>query len=249
MISVLNLNSLVEKTKKDVELSFRFIVLSVSNITKYGEGMKRIFLVLSLMGTLLSACMAPPTNTLPAPVASDVTALPVTVVATEPTEVPTEMVPSGKLPAASFETRTYINETVGFALDYPAGWSVNEAAVGSRGSQVQFLSAPDLADVAVLPEGATRVTATIYQWDPKNDLAAFVANQKSAWDASGFTILEEEPLTLDLGLAATHFTIQTPDANVVFLITALGDQYLVLSGEGNLELVREIVGRLRPISK
>jgi hypothetical protein len=32
------------------------------------------------------------------------------------------------------------------------------------------------------------------------------------------------------------------------LIAALGDQYLVLSGEGNLELVKEIVQRVRPIS-
>ena len=215
--------------------------------------MKRIFSVLSLMMVLLSACMVPPTNTMPAPVETELPALPVTLspteaAATEPGAAPTETIPSGKLPAASFESRTYINETVGFALDYPAGWSVNEAVVGSRGSQVQFLSSPDLADMAKLPEGATRVSATVYQWDPKNDLAAFVANQKSAWDASGFTILEEEPLTLELGLAATQFTIQTPDANVIFLIAALGDQYLVLSGEGNLELVKEIVQRVRPIS-
>lgn len=211
--------------------------------------MKRIFLVLSLMVTVLSACMAPPTNTMPAPVKSETPALPATVVATEPVEVPTEIIPNGKLPAASFESRTYLNETVGFALDYPAGWSVNEAVVGSRGSQVQFLSSPDLADLAVLPEGATRVSATLYQWDPKNDLAAFVTNQKNAWEASGFTILEEEPLTLELGLAATQFTIQTPDANVLFLITTIGDQYLVLSGEGNLELAQEIVQRVRPISR
>jgi hypothetical protein len=215
--------------------------------------MKRIFLVLSLMMTLLSACMVPPTNTMPAPAETELPALPVTTsptetVATKPDAAPTETIPSGKLPAASFESRTYINETVGFALDYPAGWTVNEAVVGSRGSQVQFLSSPDLADMAKLPEGATRVSATVYQWDPKNDLTAFVANQKNAWDASGFTILAEEPLTLELGLAATQFTIQTPDANVVFLITTLGDQYLVLSGEGNLELVKEIVQRVRPIS-
>ena len=208
--------------------------------------MKRSFLFLSLMVTLLSACMVPPTNTMPTPVESEVPALPIT---TEPAPASTEVIPNPKLPAASFESRTYINETVGFALDYPAGWSLNEAVVGSRGSQVQFLSSPDLADLAVLPEGATRVSATVYQWDPKNDLAAFVANQKNAWDASGFTILEEEPLTLELGLAATQFTVQTPDANVVFLITAIGDQYLVLSGEGNLELVKEIVQRVRPISR
>jgi hypothetical protein len=201
--------------------------------------MKRIFVILSFMITVLSACMVPP------PVATKLPALPA---ATEPAAAPTAEIPSGKLPATSFESRTYINETVGFALDYPAGWSVNEAVVGSRGSQVQFLSSPDLADIAVLPEGATRVSATVYQWDPKNDLAAFIANQKNAWEASGFTILEEKSLTLELGLTATQFTIQTPDANVVFLITAIGDQYVVLSGEGNLELVKEIAQRLRPIT-
>jgi hypothetical protein len=214
--------------------------------------MKQIFLVIPLMMTLLSACLVPPTNTMPAPVIQ--TELPVTIPqteapTTEPAAAPTETIPSGKLPAAPFEARTYSNETVGFALDYPAGWSVNEAVLGSRGSQVQFLSSPDLAELAVLPEGATRVSATVYQWYPKNDLAAFVVNQKSAWDASGFTILAEEPLTLELGLAATQFTIQTPDANVIFLMTALGDQYLVLSGEGNLQLVKEIVQRVRPISR
>ena len=216
--------------------------------------MKRSFLFLSLMVTLISACMVPPTNTMPTPVESEVPALPATtspteIAATEPDAALTAVIPNPKLPAASFESRTYISETIGFALDYPAGWSLNEAVVGSRGSQVQFLSSPDLADLAVLPEGATRVSATVYQWDPKNDLAAFVANQKNAWDSSGFTILEEVPLTLELGLAATQFTVQTPDANVVFLITAIGDQYLVLSGEGNLELVKEIVQRVRPISR
>jgi hypothetical protein len=211
--------------------------------------MKRILLILSLMVSWLSACMVPPTNTMPAPAESEAPVLPVTAPATDPIQVPAEVIPSGKLPATSFESRTYINETAGFALDYPAGWSAKEAVVGSRGSQVQFLSSPDLENLAVLPEGATRVTATIYQWDPKNDLAAFVANQKNAWDASGFTILEEAPLTLELGLPATQFTIQTPDANVLSLITTMGNQYLVLSGEGNLALVKEIVRRVRPISQ
>ena len=215
--------------------------------------MKRIVLALCLMVISLSACMVPPTNTMPEPVVSEAPVLPATTspeeaVATEPAVSPTDVIPSGKLPGASFESQTYINNAVGFALDYPAGWTVKEMVVGSRGSQVQFLSSPELADVSVLPEGAARVSAMVYQWDPKNDLAAFIANQKSAWDASGFTILAEEPLTLELGLPATQFTLQTPEATVIFLITALGDQYLVLSGEGNLELVKEIVQRVRPIS-
>ena len=207
--------------------------------------MKRIFLVLSLAITVLSACTAIPATSTPV---LEITEVP-TLHATEPPLAPTEALPSAKLPAASFESRTYINNTVGFALDYPAGWTVNEAVLGDRGSEVQFLSSPDLATASVIPEGATRVTATIYQWDPKNDLAAFIDHQKSAWDASGFTILEEEPRTLELGLAATQFTIQTADSSYVTLITALGDRYVVLSGEGNVDLVKEIVGRVRPISK
>ena len=200
--------------------------------------MKRMIFVLLLTAILLSACTgAPVLNTLE-PTQTDAPEL----------SSDTAAAPNPKLPAASFESQLYINEAVGFALDYPAGWTVNEMIVGSRGTQVQFLSSPELADAATLPNGATRVNATIYQWDPKNDLAAFVANQKTAWESSGFTILEEEPVVLELGLPAVQFTMQTPEAQVVFLITALRDQYVVLSGEGDLEMVKEIVGRVRPLS-
>jgi len=207
--------------------------------------MKQTLLLLSLVITSLSACMAPRLTTLPAPVETSIPTLPATM---EPAVTPPTVVPSAKLPAASFESQTYLNETVGFALDYPSGWTVTEAVIGERASQTQFLSAPELADLATLPEGATRVSATVYQWDPKNDVAAYVASRKTAWEASGFTILEEQPLVLELGLPAVYLSVQTPEATVIFLVTAIGDQYLVLSGEGNLELVKEIVQRVRPIS-
>lgn len=74
------------------------------------------------------------------------------------------------------------------------------------------------------------------------------ANWKTAWEASGFTILEEEQLVIDFGLPAAQFLMKTPEALAVFLVTALDDQYLVLSGEGDLELVKEIVQRVRTIS-
>lgn len=192
---------------------------------------------------LLATCSAP--NAIATQVQTDVPSLPSN---TEPAPAPTEAAPNPKLPAASFESQPYINEEAGFALDYPTGWTVNEVVVGPRGTQVQFLSSPELAEMAELPEGATRVNATLYQWDPKNDLAAFATNQKTAWEASGFTILEEEQLVLELGLPAVRFNVQTPETNMVFLVTTLEGQYLVLSGEGNLDLVKEIVQRLRPIS-
>lgn len=203
--------------------------------------MKRWTFVLIVILSLLTACAGSPANT---------TLEPVQTAAPVPTEtaLPTEAMSNPKLPAASFESQPYINETAGFALDYPVGWTVNEMVVGDRGTQVQFLSSPELAEAPVVPEGATRVSATIYQWDPKNDLPAFITQQQSAWASSGITVLEEEPLILELGLPAVRYRVQTPDAEFIFLITALQDRYLVLSGEGDLELVKEIVGRVRPIS-
>ena len=204
--------------------------------------MKQITIMLTLLMLMTAAC-APVATT--APVDSAVTPATDEPAATsDPAEAPVNR----KLPAASFESVTYINEEIGFALDYPAGWTVTESVLGDRGKQIQFLSAPELADVAILPENAVRLTAILYQWDPKNDLAAYVATRKAAWESSGFTIVEELPLVLDLGLNAVQFELKTPDSSAVVLITALGDQYLVLTGEGNLPLVKEIVQRLRPIS-
>jgi hypothetical protein len=186
---------------------------------------------------------ASPSDLAPSPTETPVPALP-----SDTPAAPTESAPSPKLPAAPFEAQTYIDEEAGFALDYPMGWTVNEVAVGPRSKQIQFLSSPDLANAPTLPEGATRLNATLYQWDPKNDLAAYVAHRKSAWEASGFQIPEEEQLILELGMPAVQFTVQTPESQTIFLIAALGDQYLELSGEGDLELVREIVRRVRPVS-
>lgn len=121
--------------------------------------------------------------------------------------------------------------------------------VGDRGSQILLLSKPEIADLATIPAGETRVAITVCQWDPKNDLAAFVESRKAGWQASGFTVLDEEPLTLDLGLAAVRFTVQTADGHTIpFLFAAIGDQYLSISGEGDLTLIQEIMRYVRPVN-
>ena len=208
--------------------------------------MKRITLILIVLVLSLAACSAPATP----PIASEATLIPVDSNMPVPGVSVTEAIvePQGKLPAPSFESLTYINEAVGFAIDYPASWTVNETVLGERASQILLLSTPEIADLQTLPEGATRVAVVINQWDPKNDLAAFVDVRKTAWESSGFTILDEEPLTLDLGLAAVRFTVQTADGvTVLFQFAAVGDQYLSISGEGDLELVQEIMQYLRPV--
>lgn len=191
--------------------------------------MKRILLVLSLV-ILLSACTMPSANT--PTTETEVTAVPSS---TEVILVPTDEMPSMKLPAPPFEAQTYLDEKFGFAFDYPVGWTVSEPMFSERAEQVQFLSSPELANMETLPAGATRLSATVYEWEPKNDLAAAVADWRTSWAASGFTILEEEEFILEQGLPAMQFTVQTPDATIVHPITTLGDRYLMLSGEGSLE--------------
>src|SRR5687767_10572506 len=149
--------------------------------------MKQMILMFTLLILAITACVPTPTAL---PVDSVIS--PATAAAGD-TLVPPEAPVNPKLPAASFESQTYINEEIGFALDYPVGWTVTETVVGDRGKQIQFLSAPEFADMAILPENAARLTATVYQ-DPKNDLAAYVATRKTAWESSGFNIVEETPL-------------------------------------------------------
>ena len=213
--------------------------------------MKRVALAVLILILWLASCSRPEPTAAPATSAPEsVESSGMPVPASEPAATEMIVVPEGKIPAASFESQTYIDETVGFALDYPADWTVTESVVGDRGSQAVLLSAPGIADLADLPEGETRVSITVYQWDPKNDLDAFLDVRKTAWESSGFTILEEEDLVLDLGLSARQFVIQTPEGKeTLFLIAAVGDQYLSISGEGDMDLVKEIAARLRPVSK
>ncbi len=194
----------------------------------------------------LATCSGPKVpNPAPAPIptqTSPPTASPVPPTATETRQ------PAGKLPTAPFDAQTYVNEGAGFALDYPAGWTVKEQVVGPRGTQITFVSKPEVAEAPTVPAGETRISATIYQWDPRNDLGAYVQHMKDAWTGSGFTILDEQPMILEQGLPAVEFTVQSPDSQVVYLVAALKDKYLVIAGEGNLDLVRQIEARLRPIS-
>lgn len=212
--------------------------------------MKRVTLAVLVLVLWLASCSAPEPTVAPAtsaPTSVESSGMPVP--GTEPPATEMIAIPQGKIPAASFESQTYVDETTGFALDYPADWTATQSMVGDRGSQM-VLSKPELADVADLPAGETRVTVAVNQWEPKNDLAAYVDTRKTAWESSGFTVVEEEEPVLDLGLAAKQFVVQTPDGKqALFLFATVGDQYVTVSGEGDMNLVKEIASRLRPISR
>ena len=90
---------------------------------------------------------------------------------------------------------------------------------------------------------------TVQLWDPKGDLPAFINQRMLAWEASGIAIAAEESWTLSDSRPARAFVVSGADgAQAYFFFTTIGDDYLVLSGSGDLALLAEIAHTVRPIS-
>ena len=209
--------------------------------------------ILPALLLMLAACGAPnnaeptampepttvPTVAAPAEMPAEPTAAPTEAAASEPTAVPV-----AEAPQLSFTPTTYQDESAGFALEYPADWTLDSSSqVGVRGGQALLLSPG--ATPETLTDGGTRVSIVTYQWDPKNDLDAWVAQRKTAWDASGFAIEREETWQLPDGRAAQVFVIDTPERPSFFLLTTAGEDYLQIGGDGDLALIEEIARTLR----
>jgi hypothetical protein len=172
----------------------------------------------------------------------------------EPTTLPPQIPSETALPLAetplpeptlSFPATTYEDLSMGIRIDYPSGWTViPKQKIGDRGSQTVLLSPG--SSIEALAEGGSRVTLVDYLWDPKNDLAAYAAQRKIAWEASGSVILSEESRELSDGRKVMTFLIETPDKlQSLIALTTGGEDYLQISAEGNLGLCREILGSLR----
>jgi hypothetical protein len=162
--------------------------------------------------------------------------------ASEPTTAP--VIETTQL---SFTPATFTDESAGFELDYPAEWTLDPSSqVGTRGGQALLLSPGTTPETVA--DGGTRVSVTTYLWDPKNDLDAYVAQRKVAWDASGFAITREEQWQLADGRTAYVFVTQMPEQPSFTLFTTIGEDYLQISGEGDLALVEEIAHTLRSLN-
>jgi hypothetical protein len=161
---------------------------------------------------------------------------------------PTLSPPTGTpAPALSFESATYA-DSAGFAFEFPAQWTVvPRASGGDRGSFATLTSwahPPGL--VPEVPVGGTILQATVQLWDPKNDLEAFLAQRHAAWDGSGIQVVSEERSTLANGQPTARYIVRGSDGSEgFFFFTTLEDDYLVLSGSGDLGLLAEIAGTLR----
>ena len=206
--------------------------------------MKRFIFLLTLLIFTGLACSL--SNT-PRPVEPNVDATqPVMTETVEVIPTPTETPVS----QPAFEGTTYRDDEAGFEFDYPTGWAFDPGEHQSRGYYVQFYSwdwhPGDAVDTT--PPGGTVLSVTVQLWDPKNDLEAFINQRKTAWDASGISILSEERLSLAGDRPAAQYIIQGNDgAQAFFLLTTNGENYLVLSGNGDLSILADIAHTLRPI--
>lgn len=153
----------------------------------------------------------------------------------EPKAAPTEL---------SYSSAIYRLDDIGFELQYPQDWMADAMNFGSRASGATFTSWQHSAgQIDLVPEGESILSLTVYHWDPKNDLDAYLQTRmRDAWAASGIQILSEEGLVLKSGQRAVQFIVrnQADGAQAYFLVTLAGDQYLVLSGSGDLVLLEEI---------
>jgi len=88
---------------------------------------------------------------------------------------------------------------------------------------------------------------TVYTWDPKNDLNAFVETRQQAWEASGMSVQSQEAWGTSDGHRFILFQVIAADQKEtgLFLFTTVGDQYLALSGSGDITLLQEIFHTIR----
>jgi len=145
------------------------------------------------------------------------------------------------------EISSHTDEAYGYTFDFPSGWMLDAVVYGSRAPGGYQLTSwqhePGLIS-ETLPDG-TVVNILVQLWDPKADLPAFIENRMSAWVNSGIEIVFDEPVTLAGEKPAREFVTMSQGERGYTLLTTLGENYLVVSGTGDLEAVRQVAWSMR----
>jgi hypothetical protein len=155
---------------------------------------------------------------------------------TDPTPTATDTPPQ-----PSFEASTYRDFTLGFEFDHPSEWALSgQVEQGSRGEAFQLLQ-----------DDEPMLQVATYLWTPDDDLDAYAASRKEAWESSAMSIESESELSLPGGSRGLSFVIRTQEGDRAFFFFTIVDftvydgRYLVLSGEGDLALLAEIAATVR----
>lgn len=197
--------------------------------------MRRLKLtVLALAAAMVTACGQVAIGTLTEVATATSAASPPTPV---PSTTPTEQaISTPAIVKLTFKAQTYRDEASGFELDYPDGWDPPQLLERqARGSIVQAsLNGQVMLDIVTL------------QWDPANDLEAYTEVRERAFEGSGFTILGKEQVGLGEDWRGLEYRVETLNGDqAYFFFTTLGDQYLQLSGSGDLDQLAAIASTVR----
>lgn len=156
--------------------------------------------------------------------------------------------PASTLPALEAVYQDGLNR---FALHYPAAWHLLGGEQGSRGGYLQIASwDPGAAGIESVPEGESLLQIAGYLWDPKGDLPARVAMRRGALTSSGNAILEESELSFAGGPAAVRMLLQdTSGGQSLLYFFVLGDDYLEITGVGDLAVIDQIISTFNYLSQ
>lgn len=151
----------------------------------------------------------------------------------------------------SFAAAVYRDEAGRFEISYPVDWMVDAQQAGSRGSYVQITSwQHKLGGFTEIPEGGSVLGIAVYLWDPKRDLSARVEMRRNNFLDSGNVILEETAVSYPDGHDGVRFLLEdTTGGQSVVVLLALGDDYLELSGSGDLAILEEMMRSFKFIAQ
>lgn len=155
------------------------------------------------------------------------------------------------LPTPTADTRVwFVHTNAGFELAFPAGWIADEPIDDGNGGSFAMLTSWEREPGSLVletPPGESSFVITVISGTPAEDLEAYVAQRMATWESFGQTPAAHEEWLLEGDLPAVFFLFEIEDQDFTYLITSLGDQYLVISGSGDLDQMRSIASSLRKI--
>lgn len=142
---------------------------------------------------------------------------------------------------------TYEDNVAYFALDYPAAWHVIDVAqedkVGMPGYILTFLSWDPAAGIEEIPTGESIVEANV---QPRDDASLEEAAESlKASLGTRQTIISENMVTLDSGLPAMRWLLDTQAGPTYVLLAIVVDRPVMLRGWGDEGIFDLVAGSLR----
>lgn len=169
--------------------------------------------------------------------------------ATPVPELPTALAPTVSLG----ETRTYGDAFAGFALDYPAGWTVTD--VKPEVKETSYIYAitlhsytPGVGGSEGVPKGESKIDVGVIRTGAKNlEQAVAQRKQELAQNDSTTKIASEQSWTLG-DLEAMRWELQAADGErIPEVVFALKDRTILIDGYGDTAFFDAIVQSLHAL--